>query len=116
MADLTGEHCEPCEGGVPPMERSEAEEYLEDLGDWGLKDVPKIQRTYSLEDFQQTMEFVNRIGDIADREGHHPHFTVRYSEVDVTIWTHAVDGLTKNDFILAAKLDEAYKDVRSAVV
>lgn len=107
MTELTTEHCEPCEGGMPSMDIEEAKPLLEDVPGWQLENVPKLHRQYTFEDFVTAMEFVNEMADISEQEGHHPVFTVNWNTVDVTVWTHAVDGLTRNDFILAAKLDEA---------
>lgn len=109
MADLADQHCEPCEGGVDPMGVDEAKEHLRNVRDWALEDVPKIRKTYDFEDFVTAIEFVNRIAEIAEEEAHHPNLEIDYNAVTVTIWTHAIDGLSKNDFILAAKFDEAAK-------
>lgn len=108
MADLEEKHCEPCEGGVPSLDVDDAKDFLEDVSsEWSLVNVPKINRTYEFADFVEAMEFVNEMAEIAEDEGHHPGFSVDWNIVEVTIWTHAVDGLTENDFILAAKLDRA---------
>lgn len=115
MTELSQDRCEPCEGGVEPFNRSEAEELLEQVDDWSLVDVPKIERSFSFSDFEQAIEFVNRMAEISEREDHHPNFSVNYNVVDVTIWTHAIDGLSRNDFILAAKLDEVYEELQSPV-
>jgi len=109
MGDLTDRTCEPCEGGVDPMSLEEAEEYREQLEEWTLENgnsVPQIRRKFHLADFVTAMDFVNELAEIAEKEGHHPTLTIDYDTVTVTIWTHAVDGLTENDFILAAKYDE----------
>lgn len=106
MTDLSEQHCEPCEGGVEPMSPARAEEYLEEVGDWSLVDAPKITRSYSFADFVTAIDFVNSVAEVAEDEGHHPNLSIDYNTVDVTIWTHAIDGLSENDFILAAKIDE----------
>lgn len=106
-ADLTEQSCEPCEGGTEPMTTTEAEEYLADLSDWNLINVPKINRSYDFADFVTAIDFVNEIAEISEDEGHHPNISIDYNNVDITIWTHAIDGLSENDFILAAKFDEA---------
>lgn len=110
MEDLTDQTCEPCEGGVEPMSSDEAEEYLENLNGWTLLDEvspPRIRRIYELADFVTAVDFVNELADIAEEQGHHPTITIDYDTVTVTIWTHAIDGLSENDFILAAHYDEA---------
>lgn len=111
MSELTEASCEPCEGGVEPMDQSEAEGYLKQVENWSLADVLKITRTYTFDDFEGAIDFVNRIAEISEREGHHPNLEIDYNTVTVTIWTHAIDGLSKNDFILAAKFDEAAQEL-----
>lgn len=109
MSELTEQHCEPCEGGVEPMGVDEAKDYLEDVDNWNLENVPKIRKEYNFEDFVTAINFVDDIAEIAETEAHHPNLEIDYNTVTVTIWTHAIDGLSKNDFILAAKFDEAAK-------
>lgn len=107
MSDLTNKQCEPCEGDIDPMSTSEAKNQLEKINEWDLMDVPKINKSYSFSDFVTAIDFVDEIAEISETEGHHPNITINYDTVDVTIWTHAIDGLSDNDFILAAKFDEA---------
>lgn len=103
---LTEKRCVPCEGGVPPLPPAEVDALLPQVPAWSLQDGHrKITRRFQFDDFVAAMAFVNRMADLAEAEGHHPDFTVRYSVVDVLLYTHAVSGLTENDFILAAKLD-----------
>lgn len=110
MSDSLAEsHCEPCEGGVSSFDPSQINEYLQKVDEWNQIEengVPKIRKTYSFQDFVQAVEFVDEITEIAELEGHHPVLKVSYGGVVVTLWTHAVDGLTENDFILASKLDQ----------
>ena len=101
---LNEKKCVPCEGGVPKLSPSEAESFLKELGNWNLSQQ-KLYKKYKFKDFVEAMKFVNRMAEIAEQEGHHPDFTVHYNEVEVSVWTHAVGGLTENDFILAAKID-----------
>jgi 4a-hydroxytetrahydrobiopterin dehydratase len=103
--DLTEKRCVPCEGGVPKLEGAKAVELLRELPGWRVED-DRLRRTFQFRDFKQAMAFVNRMADLAEAEGHHPDFTVHYSRVDVELWTHAADGLTENDFILAAKISK----------
>lgn len=117
MEDLTEATCEPCEGQTEPMDPEEAHGYLDQLdANWSLVpgEVPKIDRVYEFEDFEQAIRFVNETADIAEREAHHPNLAVDYDRVTVTLWTHAIDGLSRNDFILAAKLDRAARHLRAA--
>ncbi len=104
--DYANKRCVPCEGGVPAFTPAQAEEALRSLRGWELRDgATKLHKHHRFEDFKQAMRFVNAMADLAEAEGHHPDFAVHYSTVDVTLWTHAVGGLSENDFILAAKLD-----------
>ena len=101
---LTDKNCVPCEGGVPPLSDAEADKLLSELSGW-TRQGKQITKTFQFSDFVSAMTFINKMADVAESEGHHPDFAVHYSKVDVTLWTHAIDGLSENDFILAAKLD-----------
>lgn len=105
--DYASKRCVPCEGGVPAFTPAQAEEALRSLRGWDLRDGSKqIHKQLRFQDFKHAMRFVNAMADLAEAEGHHPDFAVHYATVDVTLWTHAVGGLSENDFILAAKLDK----------
>ncbi len=104
--DLTQKKCVPCEGGVPKFTLPQAESLLKEVKGWELRGE-KIHKTFLFKGFKKAIAFVNRMAEIAESEGHHPNFCVNFREVEVTIWTHAVNGLSENDFILAAKLDAA---------
>lgn len=115
MDDLTDRNCTSCEGDVEPMSPEETKEFLQQLNDWKLENEeppPKIQREFQLADFVTAIDFVNELAEIAEDEGHHPTMTIDYDTVTVTLWTHAIDGLTENDFILAAKYDEVAESYR----
>ena len=101
---LRTKHCVSCEGGVPKLGTDEARALLSQLSGWEMRDE-KLHKLYRFKNFVEAMRFVNRMADVAEREGHHPDFTVHYREVAVTIWTHAVGGLSENDFVLADKID-----------
>ncbi|MHB8421090.1 MAG: 4a-hydroxytetrahydrobiopterin dehydratase [Myxococcales bacterium] len=101
--NLTEKRCVPCEGGVPKLDSERVAELLRELPGWRVE-AGRLRRTFQFRDFKQAMAFVNRMADTAEQEGHHPDFTVHYSRVEVELWTHAADGLTENDFILAAKI------------
>lgn len=107
MSELTVEKCEPCEGGVEPMDRKQAESLLAELhGDWSLNDdATEIRRDYQFKGFYRTMAFVNAVAWIANAEGHHPDLEVGWGHCLVRYTTHAIDGLSRNDFICAAKID-----------
>jgi 4a-hydroxytetrahydrobiopterin dehydratase len=104
--DWTKKRCVPCEGGVPRMSSAAVGDGLRSLEGWDARDgETRIHKHYRFGDFRQAMRFVNAMADVAESEGHHPDFSVHYSTVDVTLWTHAIGGLSENDFIVAAKLD-----------
>ena len=104
--DYASKRCVPCEGGVPAFTSTLAAEATRSLRGWDLReDAKRLHKQLRFRDFKQAMRFVNAMADLAEAEGHHPDFTVHYATVDVTLWTHAVGGLSENDFILAAKLD-----------
>jgi len=105
--DFAERSCVPCDGATPRMTRPQVEEALRALDGWrAAPDATRIERHYRFEDFLAAMRFVNALAAVAEREGHHPDFSVRsWNHVDVTLWTHAIGGLSENDFIVAAKLD-----------
>jgi len=105
---LTAKHCKPCEGGVPKLTPAQVSQYLGQISGWESQGE-KIRQNFKFKDFVQAMAFVNEMAKIAEAEGHHPDFTVHYNQVEVVIWTHAIGGLSENDFILAAKIDEIQK-------
>ena len=106
MSELAAKRCIPCEGGVKPMDAAEAHKMLGELDDWQLADSGKeIARTYKFKNYYQTMAFVNAIAWIAHQEDHHPDLQVGYNRLEVRFSTHAIDGLSENDFICAAKVD-----------
>jgi 4a-hydroxytetrahydrobiopterin dehydratase len=101
--DLRAKRCVPCEGGVPKLEAAQVAVLLCEIPGWEARD-DQLHRTFTFRDFVTAMRFVNRMADVAEAEGHHPDFTVHYRRVDVAVWTHAIGGLSENDFILAAKI------------
>ncbi len=105
--DLKSQHCVPCEGGVPKLTREQAESSLSQLDQW-LLDEPatSVSRRFEFSDFKSTMVFVNAVAEMAESEGHHPDLQVGYGYCHVTWSTHAVGGLSDNDFICAAKCDQ----------
>src|SRR5262245_40936453 len=101
---LRSKRCVPCEGGVPALSATEIDTFRRETPEWEVRDK-KLHRHFTFKSFVEAMRFVNRMADVAEAEGHHPDFTVHYREVDVVVWTHAIGGLSENDFILAAKID-----------
>jgi len=112
MSDLTQQKCVPCESDVPPMTGEEIEEFTKEVPHWRLVEVdgiPHLKRSFDFEDFAEALEFVNTVGEFAEEEGHHPMIELTWGRVTVEWWTHNIDGLHKNDFIMAAKTSKAYK-------
>lgn len=107
MSDLRDKKCLPCEGGVAPLDASIAAEYLQKLHpDWQLKDTPQaINRVFRFKNYHETMAFVNALAWIAHKDDHHPQLLVSYNRCNVEYSTHAINGLSENDFICAAKID-----------
>jgi 4a-hydroxytetrahydrobiopterin dehydratase len=104
--DWANKRCVPCEGGVPAMTGAKVDEGLRSLDGWDAREgKTRIHKHYRFKDFVEAMRFVNAMAEVAESEGHHPDFSVHWNTVDVTLWTHAVGGLSENDFIVAAKLD-----------
>ena len=109
--DLTKKHCIPCEGGIPPMSGKEENKYMKKVKEWNLsrKGIHKISRRFLFRTFLQAVDFVNKIAKLAEKEHHHPDLHLHYNKLDVDLYTHAVHGLSENDFILAAKIDKLSK-------
>jgi 4a-hydroxytetrahydrobiopterin dehydratase len=103
--DLTKRKCAACEGGTPPLDGRDVLRYLAEVPGWQL-DGKKIWREFRLESFVSAIAFVHRVADLAEAEGHHPDLHIHYSRVRVELWTHAIGGLSENDFILAAKINQ----------
>jgi len=108
MSELAKKHCVPCRGGVPPLQGEELRKLAAQVADWKVIDEHHITKSYLFPDFKTALEFVNRVGGVAEEEGHHPDLTLTWGKVDVKTYTHKIDGLTESDFILAAKIDDLY--------
>ena len=102
--DWTAKRCVPCEGGVPRIGPEEADRLLATLDGWERRQE-RLHKIFRFRDFREAMRFVAAMADLAESEGPHPDFSVHYAVVDVAVWTHAIGGLSENDFILAAKID-----------
>jgi 4a-hydroxytetrahydrobiopterin dehydratase len=110
MSKLAKKKCVPCEEGGEPLTREEAEKLMTELNDWALiDDAHLLAKSFHFNDFAESMEFVNKIAAIAEEEGHHPDLTISWGDVGVELTTHAMEGLSENDFIMAAKIDEIGK-------
>lgn len=105
--ELSQKRCRPCEGGVAPFDRSQAECYLVSLSGWTIsEDGRAIRKEYWFKNFKEVIAFFNRIAGKAEEENHHPELRIGYSRVGVELSTHAIKGLSESDFILAAKFDQ----------
>jgi 4a-hydroxytetrahydrobiopterin dehydratase len=103
---LADEKCIPCRGGVPALKGEELRSVARELGgSWRIVDEHHVEKDFAFRDFAEALSFTNAIGAIAEREGHHPDIHLAWGRVRVQIWTHKIDGLTRSDFILAAKID-----------
>ena len=103
--DLTQKKCKPCEGGVPPLTEEQTNDLLKQIPSWTIKEG-NVFKQFKFKDFKEAMAFVNKVAGIAEQENHHPDITISYSQVSIGLWTHAINGLSENDFILPAKIDD----------
>jgi 4a-hydroxytetrahydrobiopterin dehydratase len=106
MSDLASKTCVPCRGGTSPLKGEELHRYSHQLPNWQVIDEHHITRTFTFPDFQRALDFVNRVGAVAEQQGHHPDIFLAWGKVGITSWTHSVNGLTESDFIMAAKIDQ----------
>ena len=112
--ELLKKRCTPCEGGMPPLSRDEAETLARSLHGWTLSpDAKMISRSWTVKNFMAGIDFFNEVAPLAEQEGHHPDLHLEgYRNLSIAIWTHAAGGLTENDFILAAKIKQIPIKVR----
>jgi len=108
--ELSRKTCVPCRGGVPPLSDHQVETLLEQVDGWQVSGGHHLEKDFRFPDFVQALAAVNRIGALAEEQGHHPDLHLAWGRVRVEIWTHKIDGLTESDFILAAKIDEAVRE------
>lgn len=101
---LTQKTCVPCQGGIPPLSKAEATAFMDQVPGWTLADTgDRLDRHFTFDDFASALDFVNRLGALAEEEGHHPDISFGWGYADVTFFTHKINGLHENDFIMAAK-------------
>ena len=105
MPKLAEQSCVPCRGGVPPLTAEEIQPLSRQLSGWEVIKNHHLHKLFRFPDFKSALDFVNRTGAIAEEQGHHPDIFLAWGKVEVTIWTHKINGLTESDFILAAKFD-----------
>ncbi|HVF57514.1 MAG TPA: 4a-hydroxytetrahydrobiopterin dehydratase [Pyrinomonadaceae bacterium] len=105
MEELASRHCVPCHGGVPRLRGEEIQTLAGQLRGWEVVEEQHLSKNYKFANFRDALEFVNRVGEVAESEGHHPDITFGWGYAQIKIWTHAIGGLSESDFILAARLD-----------
>ena len=106
-SELSSRTCVPCRGGVPPLKGEALEavhRQLPDAASWHVINEHHLHRSFEFPDFKQALAFVNRVGAVAEEQGHHPDILLKWGKVEITLWTHKIDGLTESDFIMAAKI------------
>ena len=103
---LAQKDCVPCRGGTPPLTAEQIEPYRPEVPDWEVVENHHIRRTFTFDDFAQALDFTQRIGQLAEEQGHHPDIHLSYGKVAVELCTHKIDGLSEADFVLAAKIDQ----------
>jgi 4a-hydroxytetrahydrobiopterin dehydratase len=111
MSELTKKVCEPCKTGAPPATQEEIDKYKPQIPQWEIIEVDGIKhlrRKYSFDDFVTALKFTNKVGELAEEEGHHPALLTEWGSVEVSWWTHKIGGLHTNDFIMAAKTDKLF--------
>jgi 4a-hydroxytetrahydrobiopterin dehydratase len=110
QCDLASKKCVPCQGGVPPLKGQELAKLQEQLGgQWQVVNEHHLEKSYKFKNFREALDFVNRVGEVAEAEGHHPDIFLAWGKVKLTVWTHKIDGLTESDFVFAAKVDQCRK-------
>ena len=108
MSNLAEKHCVPCRGGVPPLKGAQLAPYVQQVPEWNVVEEHHLAKNFRFPDFKTALDFVNRVGAVAEQEGHHPDLCLAWGKVDVQIFTHKIQGLTESDFVLAAKVDRLY--------
>ncbi len=112
MSDLLNKKCVPCEGGVSAFDLSEIHKYQKKVDGWDVKQNKKknyfLEKNFKFKNFLESQNFVNKVGEISEKEGHHPDISFGWGYAKITISTHAIKGLSENDFILAAKIDQIF--------
>jgi 4a-hydroxytetrahydrobiopterin dehydratase len=102
---LTQKKCIPCKGGIPPLSSEEIKPLYAQLSGWKVIENHHLEKEYRFKDFKEALAFVNKVGALAESEGHHPDIQLSWGRVGITLWTHKINGLSESDFILAAKCD-----------
>jgi 4a-hydroxytetrahydrobiopterin dehydratase len=106
MSSLAARNCVPCRGDVPALKGEALHSFSHQLPNWKVVDEHQVSRVFKFPDFKNALQFVNRVGELAEEQGHHPDVFLAWGKVEITLWTHAVNGLTESDFVMAAKIDQ----------
>jgi len=107
MSALAEKECIPCKGGMPPLKGQELANVANELdGGWRVIREHHLEKEYKFKNFREALEFTNKVGELAESQGHHPDIYLAWGQVKLTIWTHKIDGLTESDFVMAAKADK----------
>jgi 4a-hydroxytetrahydrobiopterin dehydratase len=106
MSDLASKTCVPCRGGTPPLKGEELDDLRRQIPGWEVVEEHHLRRRFRFKNFREALDFVNRVGELAEEQGHHPDVRFGWGYAEVTVYTHKIDGLTESDFILAAKISE----------
>jgi len=106
MTALAEKECVPCKGGIAPLKGEELRKLAGQLKDWRVVNEHHLEKEYKFKDFREALDFTNRVGELAEAQGHHPDVYLAWGKVKLTMWTHKIDGLTESDFIFAAKADK----------
>jgi len=109
--DLAAMECIPCKGGVPPLKGAELDSLERELGhDWTVVDEHHLEKEFRFRNFRDALAFTNRVGEVAEQQGHHPDIDLSWGRVRLVVFTHKIDGLTESDFVFAAKAEQALAD------
>ena len=114
MTDLSNKKCIPCEGNIPPFDKSEIHKYLKKVDGWDVKKDNNASyylfKDYKFKNFKESQNFIKKVGDLAEQENHHPDLSFGWGYCKIKIFTHAIQGLAESDFILASKIDKISND------
>ena len=106
MSALAEKECVPCKGGVPPLKGKELAKFASELDHgWRVVNEHHLEKEYKFKNFREALSFTNKVGELAESQGHHPDIYLAWGQVKLTIWTHKIDGLTESDFVMAAKTE-----------
>jgi 4a-hydroxytetrahydrobiopterin dehydratase len=105
MTELANRNCVPCRGDTPPLKGEELEGLRRQVPDWEVVEEHHLRRAFKFKNFREALTFVNRVGELAEEQGHHPDISFGWGYAEVTVFTHKIDGLTESDFVFAAKVD-----------